>query len=167
MIVLVVFIITIGAATIIEEAYDTATAKLLVYNAVWFELLMLVLVILYTVMMFRKHLFHRDKIPQLIFHFSFALLFIGGGITRYFGFEANMHILENEAVRELYTAEPYLQIRANNGTINYSSDDPLQFSQIEDNYFRLAFDIKNDQKLLIEFKEYTNNAKDFFKQLGT
>ena len=93
MLLLVVFIIAIGTATIIEEIYDTATAQLLIYNAVWFELLMLVFVILYIIMMYRKDLFYWQKIPQLIFHFSFVVLILGGGITRYTGFEANMHIL--------------------------------------------------------------------------
>jgi len=167
MLLLVIFIITIGGATLIEEAFDTATAKLLIYNALWFELLMLVLVILYITMMFRKKLWYREKIPQLIFHFSFAVLFIGGGITRYFGFEANMHILENEAVNELYSVEPYLQLRANNGTIAYVSDSPLHFSQIGNNDFQLEFGIENDQTLLIEFKEYKNYAKEIFKRYAS
>jgi cytochrome c-type biogenesis protein CcsB len=161
------FIITIGAATFIEEAYDTATAQLLIYNAVWFEVLMFLLVILYIIMMFRKNLLHREKIPQLIFHFSFVILFIGGGITRYFGYEGNMHIVENEAVSRLYTAEPYLQIRANNGTIDYSSDAPLYFSQIERNDFQLEFPINDTETLEIKYENYIFEAKDSFALNGT
>jgi cytochrome c-type biogenesis protein CcsB len=167
MLFLILFIIIIGSATFIENSYDTATAQQLIYNAGWFELLMLVLVILYIIMMFRKGLLHKEKIPQLVFHFSFVVLFFGGGITRYFGFEANMHILENEAVNELYSAEPYLQIKANNGTIDYSSDSPLYFSQIENNDFHLEFDIIKGEKLEINYKNYIFKAKDSFELYGT
>jgi cytochrome c-type biogenesis protein CcsB len=167
MLLLTVFIFIIGSATFIENIYDTATAQQFIYKAIWFELLMLVLVILYILMMFRKNLWHREKIPQLVFHFSFVVLFIGGGITRYFGFEANMHILESEAVSELYTAEPYLQIRANDGTIDYSSDAPIYFSQIENNDFQLEFPINDTEKVEINYQNYIFEAKDSFALYGT
>jgi hypothetical protein len=167
MLLLAVFIIIIGSATFIENTYDTVTAQQFIYKAVWFELLMLALVVLYSAMMFRKELFHKEKIPQLVFHFSFVVLFIGGGITRYFGFEANMHILESEAVSELYTAEPYLQIRANEGSIDYSSDSPLYFSQIERNDFQLDFPINDTEAIEIHYKDYVFKAKDRFAQYGT
>ena len=157
------FIIAIGIATFIEELYDTATSKLLIYNSLWFESLILLLVILYIIMMYRKNLFHRGKIPQLLFHFSFVVLIIGGGITRYTGFEANMHILENEAVNELYSLEPYLQLRTKNKKFEYVSDDPLYFSQLSTNDLQLEFNFEKDQLLIIDFKEYKTNVKEFFK----
>jgi hypothetical protein len=167
MILLLVFIITIGAATIIEEYYDTATAKLLIYNATWFEILMLLLVVMYLLMMFRKRLFHREHISQLVFHLSFVMLFIGGGITRYLGYEANMHILENEAGNELYTLDPYLQIRTADKSIDHVSESPLYFSQIGNNDFQLEFDIEKEQSLQIDFKEFRHDAKEFFTRHAT
>ena len=44
-ILLLLFAIAIGIATFIENSYDTITAKVVIYNAWWFELILLLLVI--------------------------------------------------------------------------------------------------------------------------
>ena len=162
MIILFAFIVIIGAATIIENTYDTVTAQLLIYKAMWFEFLMLILVVLFIVNMSRKKFFCLEKLPQLIFHFSFIILFIGGGITRYFGFEANMHIVENESVNVLYTSEPYFQLRTPDATIEYVSKRPLYFSQIENNSFHLEFETEAIGDIEITYQDYIFNAQDLF-----
>ncbi len=162
MLLLTAFIIIIGSATIIENTYDTVTAQLLIYKAMWFEFLMLILVVLFIVNMSRKKLFCLEKLPQLIFHFSFIILFIGGGITRYFGFEANMHIVENESVNVLYTSEPYFQLRTPDATIEYVSKRPLYFSQIENNSFHLEFETEAIGDIEITYQDYIFNAQDLF-----
>ncbi|MDF1551239.1 MAG: cytochrome c biogenesis protein ResB, partial [Bacteroidales bacterium] len=161
-----IFIIIIGAATFIENTYDTPTAQLLIYHATWFEFLMLVLVVLYIFNMGKKNLFQKSKLPQLIFHFSFVVLFIGGGVTRYFGFEANMHIVENESVQVLYTLEPYFQLRTADATIEYASKDALYFSQIENNSFHLEFETAENGNIEIDYRDYIFNAKDVFEEKG-
>jgi hypothetical protein len=35
-----VFLFAIGAATFLESAYDTQTARIIIYNALWFEILL-------------------------------------------------------------------------------------------------------------------------------
>ncbi|WP_242157551.1 cytochrome c biogenesis protein [Aestuariivivens sediminis] len=167
MLILAVFIFIIASATLIEEAYDTATTKRLIYNAFWFELLMFVLVVQYIAMVIRKNLWYWEKMPQLVFHFSFVVLFIGGGITRYFGFEASMHILENEAVNTIHSVEPYLQIRGDNGAIAYSSNSPIHFSQIQSNDFHLEFPVDDTELLEITYQDYIFEAKDYFTRYGT
>ena len=162
MLLLTAFIIIIGVATVIENTYDTITAQLLIYHAKWFELLMLVLVILYISMMFRKNLLHREKIPQLIFHFSLVVLFIGGGITRYSGFEANMHLVENESAHVLYTSAPYFQFQTQDATIDYSSKDALYFSQIETNSFHVEIETEDSGNIEIAYQDYIFNAHDLF-----
>ena len=98
MLLLFVFIIIIGCATFIENSYDTTTVRLLIFNAKWFEILIVILAILYVVNMSRKKLFQKTKIPQLVFHLSFIIILLGAGITRYFGYEAHMHIIEQELI---------------------------------------------------------------------
>ena len=166
MLLLTVFIIIIGSATFIENTYDTATSKLLIYNNKWFEFLILVLVVLFIINTYGKHLFRIEKLPQLIFHFSFIVLIIGGGITRYFGFEANMHIIEGDSVNVLYTIEPYFQLRINDTNIDYSSDKPLYFSKLASNDFQLEFDINENNQLEIEYREYIFNAQGVFTDNG-
>ena len=103
MLVLAAFIFIIGTATFIENTYDTSTANRFIYHAKWFEFLMFAILGLYIGKVLKDKLFSKEKLPQLIFHFSFLFLFIGGGVTRYFGFEANMHILENESSKRGYS----------------------------------------------------------------
>ena len=65
----VIFFIAIGAATFIEEAYDTVTAKILVYDAFWLELVMLFMMINFIGNIARYRLFRWEKIGTLTFHF--------------------------------------------------------------------------------------------------
>ena len=53
-ILLVVFAISIGYATFIENDFDAITAKMLIYNAKWFEALMLLMIINFSGMIFKK-----------------------------------------------------------------------------------------------------------------
>lgn len=107
--------------------------------------------------MYRKNLFQKTKIPQLVFHLSFIIILLGAGITRYFGFEAHMHIVENEKVSTIYSKEPYLQIRTKGGEIQYASDRPLYFSQIQKNDFQLNFSLPN--QIVIKYLDYIHSAK--------
>jgi cytochrome c-type biogenesis protein CcsB len=154
MLFLTAFIVIIGSATFIENTYDTATSKLLIYNSKWFEFLLLGLVVLFIVNTYRKGLFRKEKLPQLVFHFSFIVLIIGGGITRYFGYEANMHIIEGSSVDVIYSVDPYFQMRTIDGEIEYTSNEPLYFSQISTNDFQLAFDIEENQSITVEYQKY-------------
>lgn len=159
MIILSLFVAIIGVATFIEDKYDTATAKLLIYHAAWFEFLMLALVALFIFNTIKNKLFKWDKFPSLIFHLSFIVLILGGGITRYTGFEADMHILEGEEVQELYITKPFLQVGLPEDTLVYSSGNPLYFSQLQINDFQLEFDIKGNEKVALTYKDYIFNAE--------
>ena len=44
-VLLFMFAASIGSATFVEDKYDTVTAKILIYNSRWFELLILLLAI--------------------------------------------------------------------------------------------------------------------------
>lgn len=93
---LVILAIALGAATFIEEKYDTETAQQLVYHAKWFELLFLLLILNLFGHIKQYNLLKRKKWAGLIFHVAFIVIIIGAGITRYFGFEGVMHIREGE-----------------------------------------------------------------------
>ncbi|WP_289054005.1 cytochrome c biogenesis protein [Carboxylicivirga marina] len=159
---LLLFVLVIAAATVVEELYDTPTAKLLIYNAWWFEMFMLLFGILYLVNVFQNKLFKLQKLPVLIFHISFILLIIGGGITRYKGYEANMHINEAESTNTIYTAEPFFQINFPGDEMAYTSDQPIYFPQVGQNDFHLKF---NTQQGTVEitYKRYVFEAYDLFR----
>ena len=93
---LVIFAIAMGVATFIENSYDTITAKILIYNALWFEVLMILMIVNFIGSIQRYHLLTWKKIPGFIFHFAFVVIIIGAGVTRYIGFEGMMHYYSQE-----------------------------------------------------------------------
>ena len=56
-ILLVVFAISIGYATFLENDFDAKTARLLIYNAWWFEAVMVLMIVNFSGMIFSKKLY--------------------------------------------------------------------------------------------------------------
>ncbi|MDQ7056816.1 MAG: hypothetical protein Q9M89_10405 [Persephonella sp.] len=83
-ILLLIFAAAVGVATFIENDFGRETAYALVYGSKWLELLMTLLVINLTGNIIRYKMWQPKKIPLLIFHVSFIIIFIGAAITRYF-----------------------------------------------------------------------------------
>src|SRR5690606_19200552 len=82
-VLLLLYGISMAVATFVENDYDTATAKSLIYNSTWFEILMLWLILLFVANIKTYGLTRRKKWPILVFHLAFIFMFIGGAITRY------------------------------------------------------------------------------------
>ena len=85
-----------GYATFIENDFGSSTSKALIYNAWWFELIMILLSISLTINIFKHNLFRKEKLATLMFHLSFIIIIIGAGITRYTGYEGMMRIKEGD-----------------------------------------------------------------------
>jgi cytochrome c-type biogenesis protein CcsB len=110
---LLIFIVSIAVATFIENDYGSDTAKALVYNAWWFELLLFLICVNFIGNIFIGKLFRKEKIPTLVFHIAFILIIIGAGITRYLGEEGMMHIRENQSQSIYSTTDYYLKADIN------------------------------------------------------
>lgn len=112
---------SMAVATFLENAYDTPTAKTLVYNSTWFEILMLWLTLLFVANIKTYRLIKREKWPLLVFHFAFIFMFIGGAITRYVGFEGQMPIPEGKATNEIISELTYFKLVVTDGmkTLRY------------------------------------------------
>lgn len=112
---LLLFGISMAVATFVESAYDTATAKALVYNSTWFEILMLWLILIFAANIKTYRLTRREKWPLLAFHLAFIIMFIGGAVTRYFSFEGQMPIKEGETTNEIVSDLTYFQLMVADG----------------------------------------------------
>ena len=60
-----------GIGTFIESYYNTATAKILVYNAWWFELILVFFFINFFGNIKRYQLYKKEKWATLLLHISF------------------------------------------------------------------------------------------------
>ncbi|MEC7955445.1 MAG: cytochrome C biogenesis protein, partial [Bacteroidota bacterium] len=84
----------VGVATFIENSYDTITAKVLIYNAKWFELILFLLLINFINNIKTYQLLKWKKWSILMLHIGFIITLIGAFVTRYIGFEGVMLIQE-------------------------------------------------------------------------
>ena len=69
----VVFALSMGVATFIENDYGTETSKALVYNAWWFEGIMILFAINFFGNIFKYKLYKKGKLVVLVF--SLIILF--------------------------------------------------------------------------------------------
>ncbi len=105
-----VFAAAMALSTFIENDYGTQTAKALVYNAWWFELVMLLLMVNFIGNIKKYDLLHRTKLPVLMFHLSFILIILGAGITRYVSYEGIMPIYEGETTNKMLSDKAFVDI---------------------------------------------------------
>ena len=120
-VLMIIFAVASGAATIIESKTSTEAAWYYVYGAGWFALIQLLLGINLAFNIFRYNLIDPKKLPSLIFHLGFIVILIGAGITRYLGFEADMHIRENTASNVVSTKVSYINLTALNDKVKRSA----------------------------------------------
>jgi len=135
-VLLFIFAIAIGSATFIENDFGTETARAIVYNAVWFELLLFIIGINLSFSIYKYRLWKKNKLTMLVFHVSFLIIFIGAAITRHLGYEGTMHIRENDTSSSILTAQPYIEIKTDTNSV----DKQLFLSAITPNSFRISTD---------------------------
>ena len=134
---LVVFLVAIAWATILESIYDIQTAKILVYNAFWFEVLLTYLGINLIANIFRHRMYRREKIAVLMFHLAFIVIIIGSAITRFVSIEGLMLIREGAQTDFFYSSDPYLWFKINDGEMQYSYNEQMFMSEVTSNDFEL------------------------------
>ncbi len=103
--------------TFIESGYSTDTAKIWIYNAWWFELLMVLMAINFIGNIFKYRLLRKEKWAVLGLHLSFLLILLGAFVTRYFGYEGEMPIREGATENQFLSEKTYLTVYVD-GEIN-------------------------------------------------
>lgn len=158
-VLLLVYAFAMAYATFLENDYGTPTAKALIYEAKWFELIMFLLILNFIGNIGRYRLWKREKWPVLVFHLAFILIFIGGAITRYISFEGTMHIREGETSNEIVTDKNFLkvQIEEKGDVLNYK-DIPYLMSPLHKD-LEATYDFHGKQVKVVA-KEYVQRKKD-------
>ena len=104
------FALAMGAGTFIESKYNTDTARIWVYNAWWFEAIMLFFMINFIGNIKRYNLLRKEKWATLMLHFSFILIIAGAFITRYISYEGMMPIREGATEKVFYSDKMHLTL---------------------------------------------------------
>ncbi|WP_232827452.1 cytochrome c biogenesis protein [Winogradskyella aurantiaca] len=135
LILLLLFGISMAAATFVENDFGTSVAWQLIYDSLWFEMLMLGLGICFVLNIKKYQLLQRRKWAILLFHIAFIVILIGAAVTRYYSTGGVMRIREGESSNIIITNENYLKAKfSKNGeivTIRESAD----FNAISQNNF--------------------------------
>ena len=156
-VLMLIFAVSIGYATFVENDYGTMTAKAEIYNARWFEVLLGLLAINLVYNIYRYKMFSKKKIPVFIFHAAFIVILIGAAITRYVGYEGTMHIREGQTVHYLVSRDPYMLIGAETNGEKIEKDHKLYLSKRGGNNFAESFTI-GGKKVDIKLLEYIPDA---------
>ena len=147
--------------TFIESWYSTDTAKIWIYNARWFELIMVFMAINFFGNIFKYRLLRKEKWATLMIHLSFLLILLGAFVTRYIGYEGMMPIREGATENKFLTEKTYLTVYVD-GEINEEPrrkklETDLLLSEHVNNDFSWNNDF-NGQDFSISFVDFMENA---------
>ena len=151
--------------TFIESWYSTDTAKIWVYNAWWFELILALFMVNFFGNIFKYRLLKKEKWAILMIHLSFIMIIFGAFITRYFGYEGVMPIREGAAQNTFLSDKTYLTVFVEGEIQGVPQRKTLEkdflFSEHVNNDFEWENEF-NGQPFSIRFENY---AEDVSEQL--
>ena len=126
LILLAILAIGAGCATFIENDFGTSSARVLVYNTIWYETVLTLTTINLIGIIIRFKMWKSRA--KFIFHSSFVIILIGAGITRYVGYEGIMQIPEGAVENKMISGEPYLQVTIQDGDKVYYQEYQKEFT---------------------------------------
>ena len=138
---ILIFAVSIGVATFIENDFGTSSAMKLVYQALWFEVLLALFCITLVVNVVKYKMIEHRRWALVIFHFAMVMILVGAGITRYFSYEGTMHIREGDSSSTILSRDSYLNFHATSNGNLYEFNEPVLFSAIGNNDFNEKYNV--------------------------
>ncbi len=155
-----------GIGTFIESYYNTATAKILVYDAWWFELILVFFLINFFGNIKRYQLYKKEKWATLLLHISFIFIILGAAITRYISYEGMMPIREGATSNQVFSEKTFLNVFVDGeykGEMKRRSfEKSLLLAQETNNNFSIAADF-DGKPFEIKYKNFLMDAKETIK----
>ncbi|MEA3446719.1 MAG: cytochrome c biogenesis protein CcsA [Bacteroidota bacterium] len=146
---LIIFAIAIGYATFIESSFGTTASKAVIYNAKWFEAILLFLSVTLIVNIFRNKLYKLKKLPVFLFHLSFLIIIVGAAFTRYNSIDGMMQIREGESSEYFSSSQLFFKAKiSKNDKVEYFDSKTLM-SLVSPGYINKGFKFDNQK---FEFK---------------
>jgi cytochrome c-type biogenesis protein CcsB len=160
------FAIAMGVGTFIESKYNTDTARILIYNAWWFEGIMLVFMINFIGNIKRYNLLRKEKWATLMLHLSFVFIIAGAFITRYISYEGMMPIREGATENVFYSDKMYLTLFVDGeyqgGMKRRVFEKPLLLSPVTNNNFSISERFA-DTQFDVKYENFIMGAKEVIK----
>ena len=160
------FATAMAVGTFVEDAYNTDTARIWIYNAWWFEAIMLFFVINFLGNIRRYKLYKKEKWATLTLHLSFILIILGAFITRYISYEGMMPIEEGAAENQVFSDKTFLTVFVDGEYQGQPRrrvfEKPLLLSPATNNNFSLSKDFA-DIPFEISYKNFIMGATETIK----
>jgi cytochrome c-type biogenesis protein CcsB len=165
----IVFAVSMAVGTFMDASSETSPtpySRELIYNAWWFEAIMVMFVVNFVGNIFRFRLYKKEKWATLTLHLSFILILIGAFVTRYIGYEGVLHIREGATENTMLSENAYLEVFIDgdykvDGVAMRRNLKPkrLRLSERLNNSFTIHTDY-NKQPVTISYKNFIKNAKE-------
>ena len=159
----IAFPTAMGVGTFLETFYSTTAAKIWIYNARWFEVIMLLLMLNFIGNIFKYKLLRKEKWAVLSLHLSFILILLGAFTTRYFGFEGVMPIREGDESNKMISEKTFLTVLVDgekNGLVQrLKLEDEVLFSEHTSNKLNWNQDF-HGQDFSISLINYVENVSE-------
>ncbi|MBO3116538.1 cytochrome c biogenesis protein CcsA [Winogradskyella sp. DF17] len=107
----ILFAVAMAAGTILDRNMETSPTpytRQLIYNAWWFETIMVFFVINFIGNIARYRLWRKEKWATLTLHLSWILIIVGAAITRYIGYEGVMSIREGATESQFLSQKTFI-----------------------------------------------------------
>ncbi|MFK7832609.1 MAG: cytochrome c biogenesis protein CcsA [Winogradskyella sp.] len=163
----IAFAVAMAVGTILDRNMDTSPTpytRTFIYNAWWFEAIMVFFIINFVGNIFRFRLHKKEKWATLVLHLSFIFILLGAFVTRYIGYEGMMPIREGDTESEFFSQKTYISGRIIgdyevNGQLQQRRiEEVVDFSSRLDNDFDETFDYGEDN-VRIQVKEFIPGAE--------
>jgi len=156
-ILLVIFGAAIAYATFAENNSGTEYARQIVYNAKWFEVLFVLLIVNLLGSAIRYQLFKKRKFSVLLFHLAFICIIVGAAITRYFGSEGIMHIRQGQTTNEISSDKTSVGITAEYKGEKTEKTKEASFSETGSNSFSESLSV-GGKNITVENELFVPNS---------
>ncbi len=161
------FAVALAAGTFIESEYNTDTARIMIYNAWWFEGMMLLFVVNFIGNIKRHQLYKKEKWATLLLHLSFLFIIAGAFVTRYISYEGMMPISEGATENQFYSDKTFITVFVDG---EYKGEmrrrvfeKPLILSPVTNNNFTLSGDFSNTD-FKVKYKDFVMGAVESIKE---
>ena len=165
-ILILLFAFSIGAATFIENDFGTTAAKAVVYNAMWFDILLALLAINLVVNIFRYKMYRRQKFTIFLFHLAFLVILLGAALTRFVSFEGMIHLREGATTNSLLSDRTYVRVSVAKEGQSVRGEKQVLLSILNPKSYHQNIHLGN-QKISFKAVDYIPNAREVITESDT
>lgn len=165
----VVFAVAMATGTFLDATQETSPTPLtrtFIYNAWWFEAIMVFFIINFFGNIFRYRLHKKENWATLTLHLAFIFIFVGAFVTRYIGYEGMMSIREGATENEFLSQETYITAYIDgdyriDGVPQRKAPKPykVDFSERLNNRFKVT-EVYDKQDVTFELEKFVSNAEE-------